>query len=224
MVDPGRYTYADDGDNDGDGWRHWFKGTAAHNTVTVDGLDQTPYRAGKPEGPHLAGDAARTLERLPGLDVLPGEVVSPSYDAGTAARWRSSTTTSGSCTTGCAAASAHTYVARWHLCPDAQGRTSVFRRDRQTTVRAPGLTLIVPRWCGEVTIEDGWVSPTYGVKLPAPVVVITAADVVDADLVTVILVGDAPTQVTARCSGQEAAVLVDRPGIGRDRVRCGAAP
>ena len=24
----------------------WFKGTAAHNTVTVDGLDQTPYRHG----------------------------------------------------------------------------------------------------------------------------------------------------------------------------------
>ena len=31
-------------------WRHWFKGTAAHNTLSVDGLDQQPYRRGKPKG------------------------------------------------------------------------------------------------------------------------------------------------------------------------------
>ena len=48
VVDPGRYTYAEEPG----GWRRWFKGTAAHNTVTVDELDQTPYRRGKPKGPH----------------------------------------------------------------------------------------------------------------------------------------------------------------------------
>ena len=219
VVDPGRYTYADGHD----GWRHWFKGTAAHNTVTVDGLDQTPYRAGKPRHPT---SKATLLGRwsVPGLDVLSGEVVSPSYDTRHRRTlafvdddfWVVHDRLRGG--------SAHTYVARWHLSPEAHGRTGVFHRDRQTTVRAPGLTLIVPRWCGEITIEDGWVSATYGVKLPAPVVVLTAADVVDADLVTVILVGDTPTQVTARCSGQEAVVVVDRPGIGRDQVRCGATP
>ena len=49
----------------------WFKGTAAHNTVTVDGLDQTPYRRGKPKGPI---SIARLLWRRtePGLDALCG--------------------------------------------------------------------------------------------------------------------------------------------------------
>ncbi|MDT5293449.1 MAG: hypothetical protein QOJ76_329, partial [Acidobacteriota bacterium] len=39
VVDPGRYTYSEHGPEN---WRRWFKGTAAHNTVCVDGLDQTP--------------------------------------------------------------------------------------------------------------------------------------------------------------------------------------
>jgi hypothetical protein len=30
-------------------WRRFFESTRAHNTVTVDGLDQTPYRRGKPK-------------------------------------------------------------------------------------------------------------------------------------------------------------------------------
>src|SRR6185436_11194383 len=76
VVDPGRYTYCDDPPH----WRRWFKGSAAHNTVTVDGLDQTPYRRGKPKG---AVADARLLQRLTGdgLDVLWGQATSPAYDA-----------------------------------------------------------------------------------------------------------------------------------------------
>jgi Heparinase II/III-like protein/Heparinase II/III N-terminus len=228
LVDAGRYTYADgdydnDGNGNGNGWRHWFKGTSAHNTVTVDGLDQTPYRTGKPKGPiSKATLLGRWSTR--GLDVLSGEVVSPSHDARHRRTlafvdddfWVVHDRLRGG--------SVHTYVARWHLSPEARGRTRVVRDDGQTTVSAPGLAIIVPRWCGEVTIEDGWVSPTYGVKLRAPVVVLTAADVMDADLVTVVLVGSAPAEVTAHCSAEEAVVLVDRPGIGGDRVRCGPTP
>ena len=47
VVDPGRYTYDAD---DPAGWRHWFKGTAAHNTVVVDGRNQAQAL-----GPHLWG-------------------------------------------------------------------------------------------------------------------------------------------------------------------------
>ena len=43
MLDPGRFTYAEEEPN----LRHWFRGTAAHNTVTVDGADQTPYARGR---------------------------------------------------------------------------------------------------------------------------------------------------------------------------------
>jgi Heparinase II/III-like protein/Heparinase II/III N-terminus len=241
VVDPGRYTYAepntdnvtaantnddananDDADADAN-WRHWFKGTAAHNTVTVDGLDQTPYRPGKPKGPT---SAATLLGRwtTPGLDVLTGQVSSPSYAADHRRTlafvdddfWVVHDRLRGQ--------SAHTYVARWHLSPEAHGHTSVMRDHLQTTVSTPEVSIIVPRGCGEVTLEDGWVSPRYGVKLPAPVVVITAANAVDADLVTVILVGNAPAVVTARRWPEEAVVIVNRPGIGRDLVRCGPHP
>lgn len=45
--DSGRYTY-----QEGE-WRRYFKGTSAHNTLTIDGLDQTPYEStqqwGEPE-------------------------------------------------------------------------------------------------------------------------------------------------------------------------------
>ena len=37
-MDPGRFTYNDDPPH----WRYYFKRTAAHNTLTVDDLDQTP--------------------------------------------------------------------------------------------------------------------------------------------------------------------------------------
>lgn len=36
LIDPGTYAYRTD-----DGWRDYFKGTAAHNTVRVDGQDQS---------------------------------------------------------------------------------------------------------------------------------------------------------------------------------------
>ena len=43
LIDPGTYTYVGDPK-----WRDWFRGTAAHNTVQIDGLDQAaavgPFR------------------------------------------------------------------------------------------------------------------------------------------------------------------------------------
>jgi Heparinase II/III-like protein/Heparinase II/III N-terminus len=212
VVDPGRYTYAEDHE----GWRRHFKGTAAHNTVTVDGLDQTPYRRGKPRGPV---STARLLARrtAPGLDVLRGEVCSPVYDAvhiRTLAlvdddywlvhdRLRAGTR--------------HRYEARWHLTPEAMDRTIVEYGADQVTVTAPGVALAVPRWCGDVTLERGWVSPTYGVKLPAPVVVVTVIDQADADILTAVVPGTARVEVRASC-GESLAVDLARRGVGRDHV------
>lgn len=47
LIDPGRYTYIDNAE------RHYFKSTAGHNTVVVDGRDQTEYISGWIWGPQV---------------------------------------------------------------------------------------------------------------------------------------------------------------------------
>jgi hypothetical protein len=178
VVDAGRYTYAD-GD---DGWRRWFKGTAAHNTVCVDGLDQTRYRPGRPKGPV---STARFVHRVSSGDVemVVGTATSPRYDA---VHTRGLALIGGTCWVvhdRLRASRHHEYAVRWHLAPSAGGTVSVHRRGDDHVVEAAGVRLTVPRRCGSIAVEDAWISPAYGVKHPAPVVVVRTRGR-DADLVT----------------------------------------
>jgi len=178
VLDAGRYTYAD-GD---DGWRRWFKGTTAHNTVVVDGLDQTSYRPGKPKGPT---STARLVHRVAdgGVDMVVGTATSPRYDA---------VHTRALALVGAdhwvvhdrlRADQHHDYAVRWHLAPEADGTVQIDQHGDDHVVRASGVRLTVPRRCGEVIVEEGWIAPSYGVKHAAPVVVVrTRAR--DADVVT----------------------------------------
>ncbi|MET0460837.1 MAG: alginate lyase family protein [Ilumatobacteraceae bacterium] len=183
VVDAGRYTYAD-GD---DGWRRWFKGTAAHNTATVDGLDQTEYRPGKPKGPT---SSARLGHRVHdgAVDLVTGTAISPRYDAVHAR----AVALVGACRwvvhDRLRAPTDHDYAVRWHLPPGGTGTATVTRRGGDHVVEAAGVRITVPGRCGDVTIEDGWISPAYGLKLPAPVVVVRTAGP-DADVVTTIEAG-----------------------------------
>jgi Heparinase II/III-like protein/Heparinase II/III N-terminus len=157
LVDPGRFTYAEGTPN----LRRWFKSTAAHSTVTVDGLDQTPYACGKPRGP-VAVARAGWRTTMPGLDVLRGEVRSPAYDAVHArtvlfvrdSYWLVEDVLEGDVD--------HRYDLRFHLaCDDASvdgGR-----------ITGPGLALVIAG-ADEVSLEPGWVAPSYGVREPAVVV------------------------------------------------------
>jgi hypothetical protein len=221
VIDPGRFTYCDDPPH----WRRWFKSTAAHNTVTVDGLDQTPYYRGKPKG----GTAqARLVQRLTarGLDVLCGEVTSPAYDVIHRRRilfvggeyWIVHDTL--------AASQPHRYVLRFHLAPGAAGRAARTSVDAGA-VRAPGLGLLVaPPW--PVAIEYGWVSGSYGMKEPAPVVVATADGVECADFFSLLVpLSDAapmPAFDVARhaADGEDFLIaevsLATPSGMRRDRV------
>ena len=168
VVDPGRFTYCDDPPH----WRRWFKSTAAHNTVSIDRRDQTPYHRGKPKG----GVAeARLLQRLtaPDLDVLWGEVTSPEYDVVHRRRILFVGGEYWIVHDSLAASTPHRYDLRFHLAP---GIATV----AAAGVRSAGLGVIVaPPW--PIAIEDGWVSQKYGIKEAAPIVVATADGVGNAD-------------------------------------------
>jgi hypothetical protein len=217
VVDPGRYTY-DAGygvTEQSTGWRHWFKGTAAHNTVCVDGLDQTPYRPGKP-AKKAPTSTARLLGRwsAPGLDLLRAEVTSPCYDA---VHTRTVAFVDGDywiVHDRLRAGTEHSYAARWHLAPATAGRTST-DGDRLT---APGLLLLAP--LGTLSVSDGWISPSYGRKQAAPVAVLSATGA-DADLITVLLPGPPAGGVRAEAAvdGDRVEVRVHRPGGPADTVR-----
>jgi hypothetical protein len=147
VLDPGRFTYAEGSPN----LRHWFRGTAAHNTVTVDGVDQTPYARGRSS---LPSASATFLGRdiRDGLDIVYGEVVSPVYEAVHRRRvifvdgayWLIEDVLTGT--------ERHRYDLRWHLAP-----------------RHASFTLHVKGARG-VALEDGWISPRYGIREAAPVV------------------------------------------------------
>jgi hypothetical protein len=182
VVDPGRHTYDEQDPN----LRHWFKGTAAHNTVVVDGCDQAPYRPGKPK----AGTTptAWLLERhgAPGLDVVRGEVLSTCYEAVHTRRiafvadeyWLIEDRLIGG--------RAHRYDLRFHLAPEAWGHVEVQQQGDAHVVRAPGVALVV---AGDraPAIEPGWVAPRYGVKLRAPVVSVVADGDAAATFTTLVL-------------------------------------
>jgi len=157
VVDPGRGSYSEGPPN----LRRWFRGTRAHNTVCVDGLDQTPYTRGRPSGP-VAHGRLLFRRREPGLDVLAGEARSPAYEAVHERRiafvrdrcWVIEDRLRGE--------RAHEYDLRFHLPPGAA-------RIDGAGVLAPGLALVV-HGAGALALEPGWIAPRYGELLEAPVV------------------------------------------------------
>lgn len=187
-VDPGRYTYADTP------WRRAFKGTAAHNTVTVDGLDQTPYRRGKPKGPVSRAElVSRHTTHV--VDAAVGRVVSPCYDAVHTRRLALVRDRCWVVHDQLRAPSRHEYALRWHLPAEVRGEVQLRRHPHGAVVRTPYADYLVSG-ASSVKVERGWVSDTYGVKVEAPVVV---ARVVgdDVDLLTVVLPGRAVDVDTA---------------------------
>jgi hypothetical protein len=210
ILDPGRYTYHEGEPN----LRHWFKGTAAHNTVCVDRLDQTEYHPRKPKGPIAEGRLLGRVE-ADGLDILWGEALSPRYDARHQRRvifvageyWVFEDRLE--------AERPHRYDQRWHLAPQAQGAVELTRSDGGTVVHAPGLALLFAAGL-DVTLEPGWYAPEYGVKLPAPVVSAVAGGAAEARLIAVavpLAPGAAPPALRVLAAGEgEAGILVE--GVG----------
>ncbi len=182
VVDPGRYTYSETPDPAGTNWRVHFRGTAAHNTVCVDGRQQTSYlpKAIKETSRHAPGSLrhkisgpppeARMLERFSGqaLDLLHGRVASHEYDAvhercivfvdrryWIVSDWLRAPTE-------------HHYALHFQLGREAEGRTSLANGDG-LRVQSPGLLIAQPHTDGaRHSLCPGWVSERYGDKQPAP--------------------------------------------------------
>jgi hypothetical protein len=103
----------------------------------------------------------------------------------------------------------HRYDLRFHLAHEAQGRTRVESNGANDVVRAPGLALVfnaphAPR------LEDGWVSPVYGVKHPAPVVSVVSEGDAEARFFTLVMPLDA---------NAPAPRMLTREGDGARRTR-----
>lgn len=165
IVDPGRYTYVDDDAQ----WRRYFKGTAAHNTVCVDDLDQTPYSRGKAKG---AGAHGRLLSRVttPGFDMLCGEARSSVYDAVHTRRIFFISGEYWLIVDSLRAAAPHKYELRFHLAPLVTDEfVLLFEPYRQPIV------------------SQGWVSPYYGIKEAAPVISVVSEACKDTDFYTLIV-------------------------------------
>jgi len=226
IIDPGRYTYSEEPPN----WRRWFKGTAAHNTVCVDGLDQTPYQRTQPQGPVAEGTLLGRYT-APGLDLIAGEARSPCYDAVHRRRIVFVADEYWIIADELYASRPHRYDLRFHLSADAEGHTSVTSGNDNTVVRAPGLALVfaparTPR------IEPGWVAPKYGIMHPAPVVSVAVDDFAAAEFFTLVVpvsrTAAAPT-LRVDTHGDTGARILEITGVGpagldRDRIAWSATP
>jgi uncharacterized heparinase superfamily protein len=181
IVDPGRYTYSEQGPN----WRRWFKSTAAHNTVCVDGIDQTPYRRGKPKGRISQG---RLRERLsaPAFDMMSGEATSHAYEVTHTRRiffvageyWIIADHLRGK--------RPHRFDLRFHLSPESQDRITIEAEEDMLAARTPECGLAFYR-ANDLKIEQGWHAAFYGVKHPAPVISVSVDEVQEANFFTLVV-------------------------------------
>lgn len=215
VVDPGRYTYSEEQPN----WRRWFKGTAAHNTVSVDGMDQTPYRNGKPKGATAQG---RLIERLtaPGFDLLSGETRTPAYEAVHTRRVFFIADEYWLVVDELRSTREHRFDLHYHLSPEAWKKTSLLRREENTVARAPGFALVFDG-AHEAQLEKGWVAPKYGTKLAAPVVSVTSRGAARADFFTLIFPLDSnrrppKLRLYAENNASSQAMVAEISGAGAD--------
>jgi Heparinase II/III N-terminus/Heparinase II/III-like protein len=171
IVDPGRYTYDESGETN---WRVLFRGTGYHNTVMVDGKNQTRYEFYK-EKFKIRGEAPvfelKAFNTLADLDYVHGIARSYEYPV---AHERKIVFLSQEYWVICdmlTATDLHDYDLLFHLSADAQNNVQSGSNHSCTWIDSPHLILAQPKNAFITNfIDSGYVSPTYGIKQVAPIV------------------------------------------------------
>ena len=223
LVDPGTYGYAG-----GDGWRDFFRGTAAHSTVVVDGVGQA-----LPRGPFAWQERPRArlthLGTTGGLDVAEAEHTAYHRlaDPVTHRRriiqvqqlgWVIVDDLDG--------AAEHEIELCFQWAPIEVNVGPLWARARGAgghglLVRPFAAVPLEAKICeGETSPPRGWVSPDYGRREPAPALIYSAATRLPLRIATVlhpVADGLAPApDVSAVFRGTEPVAL--SWGGGRERV------
>lgn len=176
LVDPGTYCYHSD-----PAWRDYFRSTRAHNTVGIDGLDQSvmagPFmwldRARPTVHQHTTGATKSSLSAShDGYRRLPDPVThqrTVQLDAGAA---QLVVVDILDC------AGSHTVERSWNVAPECRvsraedgSVTIAGRRARVTLTCSDGDSIEL--FTGSESPRRGWVSRTFGVKEPACCIVVT---------------------------------------------------
>lgn len=174
IVDPGRFTYDESGPIN---WRVRFRNTAAHNTVQVDGRNQTRYEWRKNRfrisGPEPEREF-RAFIHEPGLDYLHGIARSHEYPV---IHERKLLFINGEywvIVDLLRAEESHRYDLLFHLAPPAHGAVSLSVSHDTLSVYSPKLILAQPLVPTVLpSIKEGCVSKSYGKKEQAPIVQLT---------------------------------------------------
>jgi hypothetical protein len=169
IVDPGRYTYSEQS-ADGVNWRRYFKGTAAHNTVVVDCLDQIPYRCERPIDPEPVASMKHFIS-TPGFDYLHGQVISHQYPVTHERMIFFMLPEYWIVTDRLLAKDNHNYDLYFHLTSRAQEKVNIVSNEVCHVIHSPNL-LVAQAYSAntEIAIEQGYVSPEYGIKYDAPII------------------------------------------------------
>lgn len=231
VVDPGRYTYSEAGETN---WRIHFRGTAAHNTVTIDGRNQTRYvpKPVKEPSRHAMGSVRHKVagpapdvqfERVAAgsrFDLLHGFARSNEYDVmheraicfvgrqyWVVADWLHGT-------------DVHRYDLRFQLSESAEGRVTTSFTDCTRRILSPSLLIAQARTDGcDLSIDEGHVSYRYGERFAAPVVRFSASASSAAFLTVLFPFRDIAPTVSIRimpCAGgmsRSAQIVVDHDGV-----------